>query len=103
HVIRCRPVHTAVRRRKTAPDVASADHYGDFHAQIAYLFHAFGDFAHDRGRDIVARAVLMHSFAAHLEHDAFIDWRFWFHGGGGTSKQKTATFGKQNAKDRQHR
>ena len=82
HVIRRGTVHTAIRRRKTAPDVAAADHYGYFHTQIAHLFHAFGDLAHDWRRDIVAPAVLLHCFAAQLEHDAFIDWCFWFHGGG---------------------
>jgi hypothetical protein len=35
-----------------------------------------------RRRNIVAPATLLDGFAAQLEDDAFIDWCFWFHGGG---------------------
>src|SRR5262249_5728398 len=75
HVIRGRTIHAAIRGRKSAPDVAAADHYSHFHAQIPHLFYAFGDLTHDGGRDVVAAAVL-HRFAAQLEHDAFVDWCF---------------------------
>jgi hypothetical protein len=67
------------RSRKSAPDVAAADHDRDFHAQMAHFLDALGDFAHHRRRNIVAPGVLLHCFATQLEHDAFIDWRFCLH------------------------
>src|SRR5215469_10730687 len=79
HVIRGRTIHASIGRRKSAPDIAAADHYSHFHAQIPHLFYAFGDLTHDGGRDIVAAAVLLHRFAAELEHDPFIDWCVCLH------------------------
>ena len=46
---------------------------------IAHFFHALGDRAHDGRRNIVAPTVLIHCFAAQLEHDAFINWCFCLH------------------------
>ena len=70
HVVRRGTIHAAIGGRKTAPNVAAADHDCDFHAQIAHVLDAFGDVPDDRWRNVVASATLLHGFATQLEYDS---------------------------------
>ena len=81
HVIRGRAVHATIGRGETAPDVSAPDHNGDLHAEVAHFFNALGNIPHDSWRNIVSCATLSQRFAAQFEDNAFVGWRFLFHGG----------------------
>ena len=82
HVIRRGAIHAAIRRRKTAPDIATTNHDCHLDAEISHLLNALGNITHYRRRNIIAPPTLLDRFAAELEHDPFIDWRFGFHSDG---------------------
>ena len=64
HVIRRRSIHATMRCRETTPDISSANYDRHLDTEIADLLYAFGNFAHNRHRDIVPGATLLERFAA---------------------------------------
>ena len=68
-----------MRRGEATPDISAADHYRHLHAEVAHFLDPLGDLAHDRRRNVVARAALLQRFAAQFEDNTFVSWRFRFH------------------------
>src|SRR4029453_8899161 len=72
-------VHYSMRRRDAAPNISSAKYDRHLDTEIANIPYPFGDFTHDTQRNILASTALLECFAAQLEHNAFISWRFRLH------------------------
>ena len=61
-----------MRRRKSAPDVASTDDYRQFDSQLLDLGNLLGQFLNDLGRDVITAAFFAQGLAAKFEYNTFV-------------------------------
>src|SRR6202162_3945142 len=81
HVVRGGPVHSAQRCGRTAPDISAANHDCDLDPELTDLLDAFGNLAHNCGRNVFLRlrSAVLKSLAAQLEHNTFVGRRLGLH------------------------
>ena len=90
HVIRGCPVHPAMRCGESAPNIPAADDDRNLNPELVHFLDSLGDLAHHVRRDVIACAFFLESFAAQLQHDAFVSGRLGFHSQANETEENNA-------------